>query len=528
MKGLRRDYHTRLRRFHEAKWDEELIFELSVPGQRGVVVPQPSEEVEKVAGDVISALPDSLKRKKAPWLPEVHQMRVNRHFMRLSQQTLGSDVTPDISQGTCTMKYSPKVQEHLVGRNPNVVEVHPLQDPSTLQGYLEIYHKVESFMKEISGLDAFSFQSGGGAGACFAGASVIRAYHESRGEGRRDEVITTMFSHPCDAGCPATAGYKVVTLMPDENGYPDLEALKSALSERVAAIFVTNPEDTGIFNPRIKEYVDAAHAVGALCYYDQANVNGIMGITRAKEAGFDLIHYNLHKTFSSPHGGMGPGCGALGVAQELKDFLPVPRVEHNGKEYYLDCDCPKSIGKTRTFLGNLHIVVRAYMWIMQLGADGIKEAAVCAVLNNQYMMKKVSEVRGVKIWYAEGKRRLEQVRYSWEKLTEDTGFGTEDVTRRLVDFGLEHYWASHHPWVVPEPFTLEPCESYSKDDIDEYVAVLKQISKECYENPEIIKNAPHNAPIHNLPKYYLDEYEDVTTTYRQWLKRKGIERPVKG
>jgi glycine dehydrogenase subunit 2 len=519
---IRRDYQTRLRRFHEAKWDEEIIYELSVPGQRGVLVPKASEEIEVEVGDGVSVLPEHLRRKSPPALPEVHQARVNRHYMRLSQEVLGADITPDISQGTCTMKYSPKVQEHLVSRDPNIVEIHPLQDPETMQGLLEIYYKTEQFMKEISGLSAFSFQSGGGANACFGGASVIRAYHHDRGDIERDEIITTMFSHPCDAAAPGTAGYKVITLMPDSNGYPDLEALKSALSERTAAIFVTNPEDTGIFNPRIKEYVDVAHAAGALCYYDQANVNGIMGITRAKEAGFDIIHYNLHKTFSSPHGGMGPGCGALGVSEELKKYLPVPRVEFDGTKYYLDYNCPKSIGRLRSFIGNAPIVVRAYMWILQMGADGIKEAAICSVLNNQYLMKKIAEIPGVKIWYAEGKRRLEQCRYSWEKLKEDTGFGTEDVTKRLIDFGMEHYWSSHHPWIVPEPFTLEPCESYSKDDLDEYVAILKHVSKECYENPEIIKNAPHNAPIHNIEEYYIHDYEKIAVTWRQWKKRKGL------
>lgn len=521
---LRRDYNTRLRRFHEAKWDEELIFELSVPGQRGVLVPLACKEIEQEVGDGISVLPQNLRRKNPPKLPEVHQMRVNRHYLRLSQEVLGADVTPDISQGTCTMKYSPKVQEHLVARNPNVVEVHPLQDPSTMQGLLEIYYKTEQFMKKISGLDAFSFHSGGGANACFGGASVIRAYHQERGDDKKDEIITTMFSHPCDAAAPATAGFKVITLMPDQNGYPDLEALKSALSERTAAIFVTNPEDTGIFNPRIREYVEAAHEVGALCYYDQANVNGIMGITRAKEAGFDLIHYNLHKTFSSPHGGMGPGCGALGVKDFLKKYLPIPRVEFDGANYYLDYNCQASIGKLRSFFGNVQVVIRAYMWIMQMGAEGIKEAAICSVLNNQYLMKKIAEIPGVKIWYAEGKRRLEQVRYSWEKLKEDTGFGTEDVSKRLIDFGMEHYWGSHHPWIVPEPFTLEPCESYSKDDLDEYVAILKQISKECYEYPEIIKGAPHNAPIHNISGYYIHDFDRIAATYRQWLKRKGMHK----
>ena len=278
----RRDYSTRLRKFHEAKWDEEIIYELSVPGQRGVLAPKADPRVEAQVGDGISALPAHMIRKEAPFLPEVHQMRVNRHYMRLSQEVLGADVTPDISQGTCTMKYSPKVQEHLVSRNPNVVEVHPLQDDSTIQGMLEIYRKTEDFMKEISGMDAFSFHSGGGANSCFGGASIIRAYHGARGDTQRDEIVTTMFSHPCDAGAPATAGYKVITLMPDDKGYPDIEALKSVLSERTAAIFVTNPEDTGIFNPRINEYVDAAHEAGALCYYDQANVNGIMGITQGQ------------------------------------------------------------------------------------------------------------------------------------------------------------------------------------------------------------------------------------------------------
>ncbi|MGI5892454.1 MAG: aminomethyl-transferring glycine dehydrogenase subunit GcvPB [Bacillota bacterium] len=515
-----RDYNNRLRKFHEAKWDEEIIYELSTPGQRGVLPPLADQDIEQEVGDGISFLPPNMRRKKSPYLPEVSQPRVNRHYLRLSQETLGADIVPDISQGTCTMKYSPKVQEHLVARNPNITEIHPLQPTSTMQGLLEIYYKTEEFLKEISGLDAFTFQPGGGAHACFAGACVIRAYHKKNGQRHRDEIITTMFSHPCDAGCPATAGYKVITLMPDENGYPDLEAMKSALSEKTAAIFITNPEDTGIFNPRIKEYVDAAHQVGALCYYDQANANGIMGITRAKETGFDLIHYNVHKTFSSPHGGMGPGCGALGVAQFLRPYLPTPLVEYNGNEYFLNYDYPDSIGPVRSFIGNASIVVRAYMWIMQHGAEGIREAAVCSVLNNQYLMKKISQIPGVVIPYAEGKRRLEQVRYSWEKLKEDTGFGTMDVSLRLIDFGLEHYWQSHHPWIVPEPFTLEPCESFTKDDLDEYAAVLAQISKECYEEPHIIKTAPHNAPIHRTLEFDLNDFKKIAVTWRQLQKKK--------
>jgi glycine dehydrogenase subunit 2 len=508
-------------KYHQARWDEPIIFEMSVPGERGVLVPMACESVVSEVGDATSAIPAGLRRKKAPALPEVNQMRVNRHFYHLSQETLGTDVTLGISEGTCTMKYSPKVQEHMAARHPGIVDIHPLQDPETMQGILEIYYKVEEFLKEISGMDAFSLQPGGGAHGVYTNASIIRAYHRARGDHNRKEIITTMFSHPCDAATPNTAGFKVITLMPDENGYPDLEAMKAALSERTAGIMITNPEDTGIYNPRIEEYVKAAHAVGALCSYDQANANGMLGIHRAREAGFDLCHFNLHKTFSAPHGSMGPATGAIGVKEFLKPYLPVPRVEFDGQKYTLNYNCPESIGKVRTFFGNTNVVLKSYMWIMQHGAEGLKEAAICSVLNNQYFMKKISEIPGVVITYAKGKRRLEQVRYSWEKLKQDTGVGTDDVNKRIVDFGIEHYWTSHHPWVVPEPFTLEPCESYNKEDLDEYVEALAQISKEAYENPEFVKKAPYKAASHRPTHEAIDDAELIAVTWRQYLKKKG-------
>lgn len=523
---MRRQYDTFLRDYHQARWNEELIFDLSVPGQRGILMPLPGKEILEAVGSGLKQIPPGIKRKKRPPLPEVHQMRINRHFLRLSQETLSADTSPDISEGTCTMKYSPRVQEHIVAHNEDFTEVHPIQPPETMQGILEIYYKTEQFLKEISGLDAFCFQPGGGSAGCYTGACIIRAFHEQRGDTVRDEVITTMFSHPCDAAAPSTAGYKVITLMPDENGYPDLEALKSVLSEKTAAIFITNPEDTGLFNPNIRNFVDAAHSAGALCYYDQANANGVLGITRAKEAGFDILHYNLHKTFSSPHGGRGPGCGSVGVKEYLQPFLPVPRVEFDGEKYILTTNHPQSIGRIRQFLGNTGLVLRTYMWIMQHGADGLREAAVCSVLNNQYLMKRLSEIRGISVWYAEGKRRIEQVRYSFEKLKEETGFGTDDISRRIVDFGLESYHQSHHPFVVPEPFTLEPCESYSKDDLDEYVAVFRELCREAYEEPDLIRNAPHKSAIHRMKKEDVENFEDVAATWQQWKKRHPLEKPV--
>ena len=516
-----RDRNTRLRKFHQARWDEEIIFELTVPGERGVLVPSAEQGIRSEVGQGVSVIPDNLRRKKPPALPEVNQMRVLRHFMRLSQETMGTDVTIDISQGTCTMKYSPKFQEHVAARHPGMIDVHPLQDEDTIQGTLEMYYQFEQYLKEISGLDAFSFQPGGGAHAIYTNACIVRAYHAARADAQRTEIITTMFSHPSDAAAAATVGYKVVTLMPDESGYPPLEALQAALSERTAGIFVTNPEDTGLYNPRIEEFVSASHAAGALCAYDQANANGMLGIARAREAGFDLCHFNVHKTFSSPHCCMGPAMGAIGVKQELAKFLPVPGVEYDGNKYSLNYNRPESIGQVRSFFGNAPIVLKAYAWIRQHGADGLREVAECSVLNNNYMQKKLSEVPGVVVQYAHGERRLEQVRYSWEKLKQDTGVGTDDVLRRMADYGLQHYWTSHHPWIVPEPFTLEPCESYSKDDIDEYVAVLRQISREAYEDPEFVKNAPYHSVVHKVPAPGIDEPERIAVTWRQLIRKKG-------
>ena len=320
-----RDPGTLLRKFHEAKWDEQIIFEMSVPGERGILVPKPDAKVRKEVGSGVAVIPKGLRRKDAPKLPEINQIRVLRHFMHLAQETMGTDVTIDISQGTCTMKYSPKVQEHLAGRHPGIREVHPLQPAETIQGLMELIYDLEQFLKEISGMDRFSFQPAGGAQAAYTAASVIRAYHSSRGDTDRTEVITTMFSHPCDAAGPATAGFKVVTIMPDAQGYADIEAFKAALSKRTAAIFITNPEDTGIYNPRIDEFVKAAHDAGAICYYDQANANGMLGITRARDAGFDMCHFNLHKTFSIPHGSMGGAVARWAARTASPSFCRFPR-----------------------------------------------------------------------------------------------------------------------------------------------------------------------------------------------------------
>ena len=511
------------RRFHQARWDEPVIFELSSPGARGVLLPEVEPGVRALAGDPAADLPSGVRRETPPALPELAQLHVLRHYDRLSQETLGVDLNIDVGQGTCTMKYSPKVNDQLI-RNSKLADLHPAQDEATIQGVLEIMWHLEGFLCEISGMDRASLQPGAGSAAIYANVSMIRAYHASRGEaGRRDEIVTTIFSHPSNAACARTAGYRVITLTPDPvTGRPSLDALKAALSDRTAALLITNPEDTGIFNPEIDAFVRAVHEVGGLCSYDQANANGILGITRARDAGFDLCHFNLHKTFSTPHACGGPAAGASAVTNELAPFLPTPTIERNGDRFFFDHDRPASIGKVRPWYGVAPNLVRAYAWIMSLGADGLRQVAETAVLNNNYLMGQVLRIRGASAPYAAGKRRIEQVRYSWEGLTRVTGVHSEQLGIRMADYGT-HYWTSHHPFVVPEPMTLEPTESYSQSDLDEYAAMLGTVAEEAYAHPEIVMSAPHSSPIHQVDHSWFDDPDRWAVTWRAYRRKHGIE-----
>ena len=509
-----------VRKYHSQVWSEPVIMELGRKGERGILIPETEEEIKTKVGDAKSLIPEEVRRREAPNIPEMGQPQVLRHFLHLSQMCLGMETNID-AEGTATMKYSPKVNEALV-RLPEMAEIHPCQDEETVQGILEIIYKLDLFLREISGMDHFTFQPPGGSMATYTNANVFRAYHADKGEGtQRDEIITTIFSHPCNAATSATAGYKVITLMPRKDGYPDYDALRAAVSHRTAGLMITNPEDTGIYNPDIKEFTEVVHKAGGLCFYDQANANGILGITRAKEAGFDACHFNLHKTFSSPHGSFGPGSGAYGVREELSKYLPKPVVSYDGEKYYLDYDRPDSIGKVREFHGNIPAVLRAYAWIMSLGAEGLEEVARTSVLNNNYLTKMLEQIKGTKRYYAPGEYRLEQERWSWEKLTEDTGVGTMDIQRRIVDYGLQSFFMSHHPWIVPEPFTPEFCESYSVDDMEYWCAVLEKISDEAYSDPELVKSSPHCAPIHLVKYEDLDKPDKWAITWRAYLKKKG-------
>ena len=366
---LRRDGGV-LRDYRAPRWDEPFIMEQGMPGERGILVPLAEDGVTAEVGAAADYIPEGMARAAAPVLPEMAQYQVMRHYLRYAQMTLGMDLGSDISEGTCTMKYSPRLHEELI-RGHRAADVHPWQDEDTMQGLLEIVYETGQYLKSISGMDAFTLQPGGGSHAVYTNACVMRRYFEARGElGQRTEMITTIFSHPCDAATPMVAGFKVITVMPDENGYPDLEAFRAAVSEKTVGCMITNPEDTGIYNPQIDKYVEILHEAGALAFTDQANANGILGFARARDAGFDACHFNLHKTFSSPHGCEGPATGAYLCSDKLAPYLPVPMVTKVGDRFHLDYDRPESIGRVRGFLGNWMGVIRAYAWIRNLGPGG--------------------------------------------------------------------------------------------------------------------------------------------------------------
>ena len=366
----------------------------------------------------------------------------------------------------------------------------------------------------------FVFQAGGGADAAYLHSCVTRAYHAANGElGRRDEVVTTIQAHPCNAATAAAAGFKVVTLPLEEHGYPSLAALEAVLSERTAALLVNNPDDMGIYNPEITRWVEAAHRVGALCFYDHANFNGVMGKIRAAELGFDACMFMLHKSFGAPKGGGGPAVGAYGCSARLAPFLPGPVVFEEDGSYRLD-ERSGGIGRVREFLGNVPQVVKAYAWLRAMGAEGIDEASDLSVLANNYMEARLLAIRGVTRSHPDiGCRRLEMTRYSLAQLTRDTGVTAVDVQHRITDFGVDAFWLSHEPWLVPEPFTPEAGEMWSKEDIDYWIDALAHVCAEAYEHPELVKSAPHRQVTHRIDASRLDQPDAWATTWRVYRRK---------
>jgi glycine dehydrogenase subunit 2 len=503
---------SRLRRFHAASWDEPLIHRIGAPGRRGQHFP---------LADATGLVPDGLARTAPPDLPELSEPEVLHHYLRLSQETMGM---LGISLfGTCTMKYNPRAGEQAARA---LAGVHPQQPVETLQGLLECVHGLDLALRSLSGMDRFTFQAAGGADAAWTMAVITRAWHAARGEGnQRTQIITSLQSHPCNPATAATAGYEIITLPLGENGYPGLDALKSALGPNTAALMINNPDDMGVYNPEIAEWVRLTKQAGALAFYDHANFNGVMTKIRARDLGFDACMFMLHKTFGVSKGGGGPAVGAYGCTGELAPFLPGPLVVESAGAYALE-QPPHSAAKVREYMGNLHQVVKAWGWLRAMGAQGLADASDMSVLLNNYMETRLLTLAGVTRSHPDQTLpRLEMTRYSLGTLFEETGISAVEVQNRMADFGVDAFWLSHEPWIVPQPFTPEAGEMWSKEDIDTWIDALARVIDEAYTDPALVRGAPHNQVVGKLDGTDLDDPANWATTWAAWRRKQGNRLP---
>ena len=480
--------------FHQARWNEPTIFERSTSGKVGHIVPKPDPEEVKAIGDVSKLVPKKLLREKLPLLPEVSEVEVIRHYTRLSQQTYG--VTLGIYPlGSCTMKYNPKIND-IVTATPKLQRIHPYQDESTVQGILQIMYELQQYLAEITGMSKVTLQPSAGAHGEHTGTMIIRAYHKYKGElDKRKEIIVPDSAHGTNPASSAMAGFSVLVVPSDPtDGTVDVEALKSVVGPQTAGLMITNPNTIGVFEKNIVEVSKIIHDAGGLVYYDGANMNAILGKARPGDMGFDIVHLNVHKTLSTPHGGGGPGAGPVGVVKSLEKFLPVPTVEYDKKRYYLDYDKPHSIGKMRGFYGNIAILVRSYAYILAMGAEGLERAAELSTLNANYICRKVLKAKGYTLPFGPENPRKHESVISAEQLSKETGVRALNVAKNLLDDGL-HAPTNYFPLIVHEALMIEPTETESKEELDKFINSMIRISQEAYSNPEKVLHAPHGTTV---------------------------------
>ncbi|MBD3192658.1 MAG: aminotransferase class V-fold PLP-dependent enzyme [Candidatus Heimdallarchaeota archaeon] len=458
--------------------------------------PEIPEKIKKVVKNPSNLLPKELRRKELPQIPRLAEFQLSRHYLHLAQMNFAVD-TGFYPLGSCTMKYNPKVNDYLVS-DRRIEQAHPCQPDWTVQGNLQILYEMDKILSEIAGMKRTTLQPSAGAHGEFTGILIIRAYHQDHSEGDiRREVIIPDSAHGTNPATAAMAGYRTVVIQSQDNGLVDLEALENAVSEKTAALMLTNPNTLGLFEQEIQEIAKVVHDAGGLLYYDGANLNPILGICRPGDMGFDTIHFNLHKTFGTPHGGGGPGAGPVGVNEKLEPYLPIPLVEYNEEtnQYYFDRDRPKSIGKIKGFWGNFAVVVRAYAYILSLGPDGLKEIAQQAVLNANYLKKKLLEIpNGWSLPYAPKTPRKHEFVLSGEQLKDQTAVSTLDVAKRLLDHGF-HAPTVYFPLIVHEALMIEPTETETKRTLDAFAQTMEKILREAKTTPNKVTTAPQNTPI---------------------------------
>ena len=480
--------------------NEPLLFELSSPGKRGYQLP----ELDVPPVDAAEALGAEHVRSSIEGFPEVSEVEAVRHFTRLSTHNYGIDhgLYP---LGSCTMKYNPRVNE-AVARIDGLAWAHPYQPESLSQGGMEIAAQLEAALLEITGMDAVTLQPAAGAHGELTGILLVRAALECQGNPRK-KILIPDSAHGTNPATVGIAGYEVENIASNDRGMVDVEELARVVDENTAALMVTNPNTLGVFEQNITQVAAILHAKGGMIYMDGANMNALAGISRPGDFGVDVMHLNLHKTFSTPHGGGGPGSGPVAVKKHLEPFLPVPRLKRNGEAWSWDYDRPKSIGKVRAYYGNFGVLVRAYTYMRMLGARGMRDMAEAAVLNNAYVSSKLEDVYPLP--YGRG---LHESVFSGSELKKTHGVKTADVAKRLLDLGF-HAPTVYFPLNVSEAIMSEPTESENREELDRYVAALRQIADEAATDPEMVKAAPHTTPIRRMDEVGAARNLDVRWSF---------------
>ncbi|QTA38773.1 aminomethyl-transferring glycine dehydrogenase subunit GcvPB [Thermosipho ferrireducens] len=462
------------------------IFELSKEHRKGYKLPHYNIETQEIN------IPGHLLRKEKPKIPEVTEIDVVRHYTNLATKNYAVDVG-FYPLGSCTMKYNPKINED-VSNFEGFTMIHPHQPQETVQGALKLMFELKEMLCEITGMDEMTLQPSAGAHGELTGILITRAYHLSRGDHKRKKAIVPDSAHGTNPASAAMAGYDVIEIKSGPDGRIDLKALEEALDDEVAVLMLTNPNTLGLFEKDILKIAEMVHNAGALLYYDGANLNALLGRTRPGDMGFDIVHLNLHKTFSTPHGMGGPGSGPVGVKKFLSEFLPVPILTKDSKNNYkLDYSRKNSIGTMRSYYGNFNVMVRAYAYIKSMGKDGLKQVGEMAVLNANYLRKKIEKIMPI----AYPDVCMHEFVATCEQLTKETGVKALDIAKRLLDYGF-HAPTMYFPLIVHEDFMIEPTETESKDTLDKFAEVLETIFKEAREKSELVKNAPYTTPVKRL------------------------------
>lgn len=457
----------------------KLLFERSRAGRGSDLLP--ACDVPVVTYD------QGLLRAEAPRLPEMAEVDLSRHYTELAKQTHGVN-DGFYPLGSCTMKYNPRVNEEAAAQ-PGFTQLHPLQPVETVQGALEVIHTAEKMLCEITGMDSMTFQPAAGAHGEYTGLLLIRKYHQSRGDTARTKIIVPDSAHGTNPASATMAGFKVVSVPSNEQGGVDLDALRKAVGPDTAGLMLTNPNTVGLFDPNILEITQIIHDAGGLCYYDGANLNAIMGHVRPGDMGFDCVHLNLHKTFSTPHGGGGPGSGPVGCKSVLAQFLPSPHVEEKDGKFVFAAP-EHTMGQVRSFYGNFLVVVKALAYLITLGKEGIPEASAGAVLNANYLMKQLAGAYDMSY----DTQCMHEFVMTLQGLAHDTGVTAMDVAKRLLDFGM-HPPTMYFPLIVHEALMVEPTETESMETLDEAARVFLDILAEAKTDAESLHHAPHDCPI---------------------------------